>query len=351
MRLAGTGLMRQIVAALGALLLVAGCGGSSPTEPSSTDGATSSVLQGQTVNAVDGAPLPNLTVRVGTSFPLTATSDGSGFFQVDVSAQSVHRTVVSGASVVERETRMGGPGSGRARVSMIPSTFDLRAFDEMFRGSNARLQRWTSRPALVILASVMEYRSNTSGQSYDATGEQLTDAEVEQLRTHLTEGLTFLTGGAFTSFASVEVERPAGGSRVNTLRTGQIVMGRYNGIARFANTIGYGLWAELPDGTIAGGAMYLDRDFDRDDNRRRLLRIHELGHALGYQHVVSRTSIMNPSIGPEPTEFDRGGAIIAFERPVGNRSPDIDPASSALTISTGEGRWVAPRTACAMASR
>ncbi len=51
--------------------------------------------------------------------------------------------------------------------------------------------------------------------------------------------------------------------------------------------------------------MYLDREFDRDDSRRRLLRIHELGHALGYQHVESRTSIMNPSVGPEPTEFDR----------------------------------------------
>jgi Matrixin len=347
MRLAHTALMHRWLTPLSVVLLVAGCGGSSPTEPSPTGGATSSVLQGQTVNAIDGAPVPNLSVRIGTSFPLTTTSDGSGFFQVDVSAQSVHRTVVSGASVVERETRMGGPGSGRARVSMIPSTFDLRAFDEMFRGSNARLQRWTSRPALVILAAVMEYRGNTSGQTYDATGEQLTDDEIAQLQTHLQDGLAFLSGGVFTSFASVEVERPAGGTRVNTLRTGQIVVGRYKGITKFANTIGYGVWSELPDGAIAGGAMYLDREFDREDNRRRLLRIHELGHALGYQHVESRTSIMNPAIGPEPTEFDRAGAIIAFERPVGNRSPDIDP-SIALTVSTGEGRWVAPRTACGL---
>ena len=108
------------------------------------------------------------------------------------------------------------------------------------------------------------------------------------------------------------------------------------------------MWSEQPDGSIVGGAMYLDRGFDRDDNRRRLLRIHELGHALGYQHVESRTSIMNPSIGPEPTEFDRAGAIIAFARPVGNKSPDVDPASTALSASTGAGRWVAPTTACAL---
>ncbi len=79
------------------------------------------------------------------------------------------------------------------------------------------------------------------------------------------------------------------------------------------------MWSEQPDGSIVGGAMYLDREFDRDDNRRRLLRIHELGHALGYQHVESRTSIMNPSIGPEPTEFDRQGAMVAFARPVGQQ--------------------------------
>jgi hypothetical protein len=342
--------MRPTLAPLCAILLAAGCGGSSPTEPSSTGGSTSAVLQGQTVNAIDGAPLPNLSVRIGTSFPLTATTDGSGNFQLDLSAQSVHRAVVAGGSVVERDTRIGGSGSGRARVSMIPSTFDLRAFDEMFRGSNARLQRWTSRPALVILASVMEYRDQ-SGQTYSATDEKLSDDELGQLQAHLQEAIGFLTGRTYMTFASIEVERPAAGARVNTLRTGQIVVGRYNGIAKFASTIGYGMWSEQPDGSIAGGAMYLDRDFDRDDSRRRLLRIHELGHALGYQHVESRTSIMNPSIGPEPTEFDRAGAIIAFERPVGNTSPDVDPASSAVSVSTGEGRWVRPRTACALAER
>jgi hypothetical protein len=244
---------------------------------------------------------------------------------------------------------MGTTGS-RTRVSMIPSSFDLHAFDEMFRTSNSQLQRWTSRPALVMLASVMDYK-NGSDQTYAATGEQLTDAELEQLKAHLTEGLAFLTGNTYTTFASVEIERPAGGARVNTLRAGQIVVGRYNGVATLAKTIGYGLWSEQPDGSIGGGAMYLDRSFDRDDNRRRLLRIHELGHALGYQHVESRTSIMNPAIGPEPTEFDRTGAIIAFARPVGNKSPDIDPTSAVLPASTGGGRWMAPRTACALPSQ
>jgi predicted Zn-dependent protease len=47
---------------------------------------------------------------------------------------------------------------------------------------------------------------------------------------------------------------------------------------------------------------------------RRLLRIHELGHALGYNHVKSRRSIMNPTLGSEPTDFDRRAAMVAFRR-------------------------------------
>jgi hypothetical protein len=59
----------------------------------------------------------------------------------------------------------------------------------------------------------------------------------------------------------------------------------------------------------------LDDDFDRTSDRRRLLRTHELGHALGYNHVKSRASIMNPGIGSEPNAFDHQAALIAFRSP------------------------------------
>jgi Matrixin len=320
-----------------ALVPLASACGSSPTGPS---GGGSTVLQGQTVSAVDGSPTPNLSVRIGDR---TVTSDGGGLFEIDLSGAGTYRALVRGNSVVDRETRVSGPSGARTRLSMIPESFDLTAFDQMFRALNSRLERWTSRPSLVVLGSVMEYRS--AGETYDATGEQLSDEEVGQMIAHLTEGLAALTGNTYTSFASVEVERPAAGMKVNTIRAGRIVAGRYTGILTFARTIGYGQWAETSDGTITAGAMYLDREFDRNDPRRRLLRIHELGHALGYQHVESRNSIMNPSIGPELNDFDRGAAIIAFQRPIGNRAPDVDPATSSVSVSTGEGR-VSPRTVC-----
>jgi hypothetical protein len=271
------------------------------------------------VSAVDGKPIPGVAIKVGTR---SAVSDNLGRFELAVPEEGAALATLSGSSIVERRRSVAIPADA-ARETLIPSTFDLEAFDEMFRGTG-QLQRWASVPALIVLGSVMQYHSVGSDE-YQATSEQLTDEEVTALVTHLTEGLTLLTGGKFTSFSSVTVERPASGKRVNTLRTGAIVAGRYRGVKSLGNTIGVGRWSNNGDtAEINGGAMYLDHNFDRTSDDRRLLRMHELGHALGYLHVTTRPSIMNPFIGPLPSEFDREAAIIAFERTPGNQSPDTD---------------------------
>ena len=293
-------------------------------------------MEGVAVNAVDGTAAAGLTVRVNTA--ASATTDAAGYFRTEVNKAGSHATTITGPSIVERQTLVSSPSTGPARVSVIPASFDLVAFDEMFRTANARLQRWTTRPVLVVLASVMSYRM--PADEYLATSQQMSDDEVSLLIAHLTEGLSLLTGGTYASFERVDIERPASGTRALVTRPGTIVVGRYNGILTFAQTVGYGRWAESPDGSVNGGAMFLDSGFDKDDARRRLLRIHELGHALGYLHVESRSSIMNPSLGPEPTEFDRAAAIVAFQRQPGNVSPDIDPMSSASNpFAPGQVRW------------
>jgi hypothetical protein len=283
-----------------------------------------------------------MRVQVGTARPVT--TDSRGYFEAEVAAPGTHETTISASTIVERRTTVTVPTGEPTRLSLIPASFDLPAFDEMFRTANARLQRWTTRPSLVVLATVMSLRGGSAG-SYSATSEQMSEEEVSGMVAHLTEGLSLLTGGTYTTFAAVGVERPAADERVMVWRPGTIVVGRYTGVVSTAATIGFGQWAEEPDGSISGGATFLDHEFDRVDSRRRLLRIHELGHALGYLHVTLRPSIMNPSIGPEPTEFDRAGAIIAFQRSPGNKSPDVDP-SSAPAVSVGSAsraRWVTPR--------
>jgi hypothetical protein len=304
-------------------IVASGCAGSTPSAPTATNPGSLSSYRGETVSALDGRPISGVAVKLGTR---AALSDDLGRFELNDLQDGAAIVTLSGSSIVERRRSVAIPAQA-AKETLIPATFDLEAFDEMFRGTG-QLQRWTSAPALVILGSVMLYHGIGS-ESYPATSEQLSDDEVALMVQHLSEGLALLTANRFTSFSSVVVERPASGQQVNTLRTGVIIVGRYRGVQSLASTIGLGRWStsgNTPE--VTGGAVYLEQSYDRSSDNRRLLRIHELGHALGYLHVTKRTSIMNPAIGPAPTEFDRHAAMIAFERMPGNQSPDSDVADA-----------------------
>ena len=143
-------------------------------------------------------------------------------------------------------------------------------------------------------------------------------------------------------FASVEVERPAAGARVNTLRTGQIVVGRYTGIAN--------LRQHDRLRPVVGTARRHHRR-RRHVSRSRLRSRRQPAPAAADPRARPRARLParrvadldhEPVDWPGADRFDRGGAIIAFARPVGNKSPDVDPASTVLSVSTGEGRWTAP---------
>jgi hypothetical protein len=191
---------------------------------------------------------------------------------------------------------------------------DQTAIDEMLRGAKRRMQYWTAAPQLVVLVSVMEYRG-TGGAESVATAELMSDAEAEALQTDLTAALNLLTDGTYRQFAAIRREVVPIGERTRLSRPRQIVVGRYSGLRRLQSTIGFGGRAARVDGRIVGGAILLDSDYDHTSDLRRLLRMHELGHALGYNHVHSQPSIMNPEIGSELTLFDRMAIRAAFDRP------------------------------------
>ena len=188
---------------------------------------------------------------------------------------------------------------------------DRYALDEMLRGSHDTALRWDRVPELVVLMPVMQYE-RSQGTQYRATGERLTEADAAQLVADLTAALAVLTDNAFQGFAAVRHETVAAGEVVNVMRQGQIVVARYNGVRDQLATIGFG-GRSTRGSTIRAGSIILDSDFDRTSDTRHLLRMHELGHALGYNHVQSRASIMNPKIGSEMTSFDRAAARIAFQ--------------------------------------
>ncbi len=209
------------------------------------------------------------------------------------------------ASAVDGHTPRGTPATS--------SALDATALDEMLRGTKGQMQRWTSAPELVVLESVMEYRSGDRAD-YPATAAALTGTEVTEMIEDLTDALVLLSGNTFREFSAVKREHVTAGSAARITRSNQIVVGRYRGVQAQLKTIGLGGRSAKADGTITAAAILLDDDFDRTNTARRLLRMHELGHAIGYNHVQARTSIMNPRIGPEPTDFDRRAASIAFAR-------------------------------------
>jgi hypothetical protein len=205
-----------------------------------------------------------------------------------------------------------GPSSPTAADRLLPpAEADRSAIEEMLRGSKGRLEQWTDVPELVVLTTVMEFETGGSSE-YVATSEGLTAEAVDDLVTELTSALGVLTGGAFDQFAAIRHESIAPGASTRVIRKNQIVVGRYRNVRNTAGVLGLGGRAVRSDGSITGAALVLDDEYDRSGPMRALLRAHELGHALGYHHVESRQSIMNPRIGPGATDLDRRIATIAY---------------------------------------
>ena len=224
-------------------------------------------------------------------------------------------------------------------VSLIANNFDLRAFDEMFRAP--QLRRWTSAPPLLIEARSLQF-TDVNMMDAVALDDVMPDAEAASLVSDMTWALPQLTGGSFSNFASVSRQTAAQGTRVTLLNDDVITVSRVVGLTAATGFWGYGRWRFQNDGRVVAGIVMLDRDFDRSGSGFvRSLRSHELGHALGYNHVTARTSVMNSQARTEPNDFDRDAARIAFQRPPGNRSPDVDPSSASINrVITAT--WSAP---------
>ena len=230
--------------------------------------------------------------------------------------------ITSGATV-ERVTHVRAPGSD-VRFTLMSSAMNLRAFDEMFRHTGS-LARWTTAPRVIVQSRVLKFEG-VNGADYPATAAEMSTPEVSALLGDLNWGLPQLTGGTFTGFAGEDRELAYVNERVSVIRNGAIVVARYEGLTAATGYWGYARWGISASGEVQSGIVMIDKDFDTSGSPyRRSLRVHELGHALGYNHVTARDSVMNSHARFEPNNADRDAARFAFLRPPLNRSPDLDP--------------------------
>jgi hypothetical protein len=242
---------------------------------------------------------------------------------------------ITSASYIPRNTLLKVPGNDAA-VSLISNTLNLTAFNLMFRNASTAdglvdggLQRWTSQPSLRIVKNVVQFTA--TGTTYTATGETLTDAEIQSITSDLSYGLPLLTGGVFQSFAGISTQPVAAGEGVTLLAEGKITFARCAGLTAARGSAGYGQWLFRTDNVVTGGMLCVDRDFELSGSTVQFaVRLHELGHALGYHHVLKDVLdhvLMNPTISvTDVTQWDREAAKIAFQRPADNRTPDRDPS-------------------------
>jgi len=236
-----------------------------------------------------------------------------------------------GDTIVSRQTFLKVPGSDVV-VSVIPETFDLDAFDQMAR--QPTIKRWLSPPPLVVQRRVLTYGDLETG-TLTGHAEVRPEGDVAELIGHMGAALPELTGRVLTQFGSVTQQTATEGSAVPITVSGQISVFWVNGLLAGSGYEGFSRW-EFRNFVLTGGVILLDSQSDRGPNRQ-WLRWHELGHTLGYSHVTVRASLMAPSASPM-TNFDREAGKIAYSRPVGNRSPDIDPDDHSLN-ALAPPRW------------
>lgn len=319
---------------LASTLLLAACGSTDQT-PAAPSLSPSLTVTGSVTGALSGTTLPGVDIVVAGLGATTSAADGS--FSLGTAKATGYRVTLRSPSTIERVTgvKVGVP----ATVSLIPTSFDIAAFDQMARGNEGALHRWVSAPRLIVQRRVLAF-STTSAASYVATGRLLSDQEVASLVADLSSALPIVSGNTHAAFAEVTIQSAAEGEAVTVASQGAVHVARYEGLEASTTFAGYTRWAWNGEGQLTRAILMLDRAYEESTTfGLRLLRTHEFGHAYGYNHATGRSSFMNAIVAIEPNAIDRDIARLAFQRPPLNVSPDSDPQSFSTNRAPATETW------------
>jgi hypothetical protein len=305
-----------------AVILMASCGHVDPAAPSDTPAATPPPnATGQVVSVA--SPSSGISnVVISSTGAIGTRTDASGFFTLSPAA-STYALSLTHPDFVERRTAATLPASG-LHVSMIPSTFDQAAFEEFApRSTTTGLRRWTTNPSLIVLRNVVEY----DGVNYVplVTDRQVSEADFNCMLDGVQHAIAPMSDSTLT-FKKVDVVSPLVGSRFSIPGTaeGTIVVATARGVLANGRASAFG--GAQPDVLVRGVVWITADNLSLCGSTAARVFPHELGHALGYQHVTLEPSVMS---GIDPTSaltpFDREALRIIYQRPPGNRAPDIDP--------------------------
>ena len=326
-------------AALFALLAV-GCGSSSnPTAPTSTQTpsptSTVSAITTRIVNALNSSQGIGAIVDVAGGGSFTAAP--VVIVELTVPNIGQYRLTIRAAGFVDRQTgiRAGATSTQQPiQISLIPTSFDLRAFDEGYRNGNGignALLKWARNPVLRLNQTVYDFNQ---GNGPRALNDQISAANLDCVSGYMRQALQEMTGGVL-QFSSVEilpVVPPGTPLASGPQDNGSILFTGMRNLSAFA--LGSSVW-NSNTGEINYGFVHMpvDRNAAACGTRLDATYAHEVGHALGLQHVQSRASVMNATAVPI-TQFDRDAIAILNQRPPRNRTSDVDPETFAVGVTT-----------------
>jgi hypothetical protein len=267
-------------------------------------------------NIFTGSGAASVGVTVGSS---STTTDASGDFDTGLPPSGVQAIALSGSGWVTRNTFASTNADLSNPLTLIPSSFDMPAYDDVAReAAGGETIRWMSaftvyvdsRPEIGTGMAIPAHWLSATQSAAGSFPDQWTD-------------------GVFNPSVTVGTSPPADGT-LNTI------------VIRFDNTInpsgcggkvGQATFSWTSSGQLRWGVIQLalSRLCGADTNAIVQAVVgHELGHTMGLGHMTlaGRSSLMEPSVNlTSLSALDRDVATIHYHRAPNHASPDREESS------------------------